>query len=136
MDDLIFYDFATNEDIPSLDLGNVAPRSSGDLAFRVFNPNTTYQAQSVVVSVVDAADGDQLWLSVDGDTFGTVVDVGSIAPSSTSSPFVLRRVTASTQANGACSGEITAKPTAWLSASDSGTSEDLPLYTPDNPPPA
>lgn len=135
MDDLIFYDYATNEDILSLDLGNVAPRSSGDLAFRVFNPNTTYQAESVTVSVVDTADADQLWLSVDGDIFGTVVEIGSIAPSSTSSPFFMRRVTASTHANGSCSGQITAKPTAWLSASDSGTSENTPLYTPDNPPP-
>lgn len=133
MDNLVFYD---NDDhsteIDDLDYGPVAPASSDDTSLFVFNDSDTYQANDVIVTL-DGDDADQLWLSLDGEVFGTTVDVGDIPPNAGSAGFVLRRVTASTIATGACSAELIATPGSWSSPIDVSLSTNIGLDA-DNPP--
>ena len=134
MESLVFYDYLSADPITSLTIGLVAPRSSDDTTLRIGNDSDTYQAEDVIVSVVDNGDGDQLWLSLDGDNFAASVLIGDIPPNSVSGPFWLRRVTPSTQADDTCTAELSALSAAWTYAADTGTSDNVPLATPDNPP--
>lgn len=134
MDSLRFYDYASADSIEVLEIGKVAPRSSDDTTLRIGNLSETYQAEDVTVVVEDAGDGAQIWLSLDGDIFGATIAVGDIPPNSISGPFWMRRVTPSTQPDGAYGASLSASASSWTYAADTGASESLPLATPDNPP--
>lgn len=134
METLVFYEYTTSDVLIGLDFGAVAPRSSADTMLRIGNPSDIYQAEDVIVTVADDADGGQLWISLDGDVFGTSIDLGDVPPNSVSGPFWLRRVTASTQADGECAATLRAYPTAWVYPIDNNASQNMPLNTPDNPP--
>jgi hypothetical protein len=133
MDNLVFYD---NDDhstqIDDLDYGAVAPASSDDTSLFVFNDSDTYQANDVVVTL-DGDDADQLWLSLDGEVFGTTVEVGDIPPNAGSAAFVLRRVTASTTSTGPCTAELIATPGSWSSPIDITLSTNIGLDVADPP---
>lgn len=124
MDALSFYDVDNVALITTLDLGEVAPSSSDDITLRVVNISDQHQADDVTVST----DAPGLLLSVDGEVFTASIDVGGIVPKGTSAPFVLRRVTASTE-HGGGSATLTATPAAWTGSFDQSTSDNIPLDT-------
>lgn len=127
MESLVFYDYLAYTALTALSFGAVAPRSSDDLMVQVLNTSNTYQATGVGV-VIDGTDGDQMFVSVDGESFFKAAWVGDIPPGSGCAPFWLRRVTAST-ATGSFSASLTATPTAWTEAIDTSTTDNIGLGT-------
>lgn len=125
MDTLVFFDYETVESLTTLDFASVAPSSSDDTALVVHNNSETYQAVDVIVSL-SGTDADQLWLSLDDDTFGTELSVGTIPPGGGSKPVYLRRVTASTD-TGSCTAVVKASPASWSAPVDTSTSIDIGL---------
>lgn len=107
---------SNNTTLTALNLGPVAAGSSDDQALRLSNNSDTYQAQDVTVSV-HGSDATQLWLSTGDDMFAPAIDVGDIAPGSTSAVFWLRRVTAAS-ATGAAGATLTARPASWTIPAD------------------
>jgi hypothetical protein len=121
-----FIDAETITAVTAISLGNVAPGSSDDSGVWITN-DSDYRAEDVTVTVSAVNDGDQLWLSLDGDSFSASIDVGDVAPGGASVPFWIRRVTASTDPIGGCSGTVVATPAAWTIPIDTSTSDNIPL---------
>ena len=114
MDGLAFYTYEYLTAASELLFGSVAPGSSDDDVMRIVNIDTQYVANDVTVRVQAAsADADQLWVSVDGDSFAESVDIGDLPPGSASPPVWIRRVTPAATANGAKTGAIEAFPASW-----------------------
>lgn len=126
MDALTFYSYDDYTRRISLPLGPAAPRSSDDLALQVHNDSDTYQADDVVVTV-GGTDSDQLFVSLDGDTFSQSITVGDIPPGAGSLVFTLRRVTASTADEGPASATLIATPGSWTSVVDNSASTNIAL---------
>lgn len=141
MNFLEFYVSTSAEPLGNLSLGDCTPGSSDDFVLRVGNVSSDLQAQDVTVGI-DAdstTQGDQLWLSLDGDVFTASVAIGDIPPGSISAPFFLRRITPSTFDNGGiwptgCFARVTASAADWIYPLDTSSSENVALATPDNPP--
>lgn len=130
METLGFYD-VENAAIPTtLAIGTVAPSSSDDTMLRVINNSDLYQAEDVTVTI-SGPDAIELWLSTDGDTYSSSIDVGDIPPGGVSGTFWLRRVTASDSASGGHSGSLVATPAGWASPVDTSASVNIPLTTED-----
>lgn len=129
MNTLSFYTDASTTVLSTLALGAVAPSSSDDTALRLFNNSDQYQAEDVSVTV-SGDDVIQLWLSADGDDFSTSLALGDLPPQAFSAIFYLRRVTDSND-SGACTGTLSAAPSAWTNPVDTSVSPNTPLPTED-----
>lgn len=127
MESLTFYDISAGAVVTDQNLGQVAPSSSDDIMLRLANLSDLYQAKDVTVTV-EGPDEVQLWLSLDGDTFTDTVQLGDIQPGASSATFWLRRVTPA-DATGPCTADLSAAPTAWVSAADTSPSDNVPLET-------
>jgi hypothetical protein len=127
---LTFYDFASPTAITALDLGAVAPRSSDDMQIRLFNSSDSYQASDVLIEIT-GDDTDQLYVSLDGETFTSTCGIGDIPPNAISAPFWLRRVTASTATTGPATATLSATPGAWTYPLDTTADDDVPLPEPE-----
>lgn len=125
--DLVFYNVRAVAVITALDLGDAAPASSDDTMLRVANTSDLYLAKDVTVSTA-GPDALQLWLSTDGDTFGTSIKLGNVPPGGFSSIFWLRRVTPS-DADGTGQAALSAIPASWSSNTDTTTSDNVALET-------
>lgn len=135
MESLVFHDYASTDPLDFYYiLGNAAPGSSSDVILRIGNTSDTYQAEDVKVSIKKQYSWQSLWLSVDGDAFFASIEIGDIPPDSLSPPFWLRRVTASSDGDGTRFAILDAKPSAWTTSAATGTSDNVGLSTPDNPP--
>lgn len=126
MDTLSIWDYSSLTRLSALDFGASVAATSDDLTLRVVNDSDVYQAEDVTVSV-DGTNSDQLWLSLDGESFAATVSVGDLPPGAASAPLWLRRVTASTATAGLCTAGLHAVPTGWTTVSDT---PDSPANTP------
>lgn len=125
METLVFYTAIDYLPFTALSFGTVAARSSDDTMMQVVNLSDTYQASDITVSV-DGTHADQLYLSLDGEDFGPVIEIGDVPPGSGCIPFWLRRVTPSTF-SGPASAELTAVPDAWSDLADVSTTDNVAL---------
>jgi hypothetical protein len=126
VESLVFYTYQDYQLLTQFDFGPVAPRSSDDVQMQVINTSQSYQAADVIVNVDDGDDAAQLLLSLEGDTFGVSINVGTIPPGAGCVPFWLRRVTPS-DATGIGSASLLATPTAWTEPVDTSTSDNVGL---------
>lgn len=127
MENLVFVDAEVSGTSVMLNLGAVAPSSSADSRLRLDNPDDTYQAESVHVSV-SGTDAAQLLLSVDGDEFHSSIQIGDITPGGSSPTFWLRRVTPA-DASGNCVASLVATAGSWSIPADNSSSPNVPLDT-------
>lgn len=125
---LTFQTLDSTTGLSDLDLGTVAPGSSADTLLRVGNGSDLYQAMSVTVSAA-SGDWEQAWLSTDGEVFTERINVGDIPPGGISPTFWLRRVTASTVADGGYYVYLAASPSTWADPVDTSGSDNIPLDT-------
>ena len=133
MESLQFFEYAGAAVVDLLDLGTVAPSSSDDSQYFVYNNSDVYQASDVTVTTttISGQVSDQLFLSLDGEAFATSIDLGQVPPNGSSLPFWLRRVTPSTADLGQQSAFLSALPGSWTAPVDTSADDDVALETPD-----
>jgi hypothetical protein len=131
MDVLSIYDVVAAELTTAIDIGTVAASTSDDTLLRVFNASDSYQAEDVTVSLTGANE-NQLYLSLDGDSYAASINVGDIPPGAYSPQFTLRRVTHYQVGAGTYTAVLVATATAWISPTSSGSSDNIPLDTSDS----
>jgi hypothetical protein len=125
---LTFYDVQNSAATSYLDLGTVAAATSDDTQLRVYNTSGAYQAEDVTVAL-DGSSANDLYLSLNGDTFTATVKVGDIPPGAYSPVITVRRVTDHLNPAGVHTARLLATPARWSLPDDIGTSTTIPLDT-------
>lgn len=103
---------ATDDEQAGISWGVVAPGSSADFKFRVFNASLLYQAVGIELSLPDDSDH---YLSDDGLVFAASLEVPPLAPRSNSDILTIRRVTPHAASDGVQSIDMTIALDAWES---------------------
>jgi hypothetical protein len=126
MNSLTVFDIDSGITATSIDIGTVGAGSSDDTILRIYNTSDAATAEDVTLSL-DGDQQEQLYLSLDGDIFGTSIDLGDIPPSGFSPVFTLRRVTASVTVDGPCAADLVITPVGWSTTADQSISTNIAL---------
>jgi hypothetical protein len=102
-----------------LDFEDVPRGTSADRVFRVKNLDSAKTAQNIRVALSVLTDGSpsiaaQHLLSLDGLSFASQVNVGSLAPGAMSAPITMRRVTPSNAPLSVWAPRVFAEPEGWV----------------------
>lgn len=103
--------YATNDDeIGGINWGVIAPGSSADFKFRVYNDSELYRATGIEISLPDDSDH---YVSEDGLVFAASLELPPIGPLANSEILTLRRVIPLAAADGVDSILMTINVDAW-----------------------
>lgn len=119
-DRLRIVDLSDDDITAQLDLGNITQRSSVTRQFKVINNSTTQTASNITVSLDTNMNSDatpsiigQCQISTDNIAFANAVNIGSLAPGTSSGPMYIRMNAAANAQLGPWSAKIIARAVSW-----------------------
>jgi hypothetical protein len=112
-EEIILHEETQDLEFSGIDWGTIAPGTSADLKFRVYNTSPYYTATGVELTQPDTSNH---YLSSDGENFVANLELPDIPPSLHSTTLTLRRVIPHTATAGVDGYSISITVGAWVPA--------------------